>query len=355
MPWNFVSLFNEAIRCLPERVMIKRDYLWASELQMDAYSRYLRMWAHRMSNPPNERSRRKFVMGHITEWIVSLILTMCGILKAKQMRGEVQLPGLLKVSGKLDFIAGGEIVDWEKAKEEIKKMQMLFAVAMDDMPPIIKHAVDLVLTRMQNMFSRVPLREYIIECKSVSGMIMKLIQKSNQPRSRHVMQPLHYLLANKDVPSALLLYISKDDAIMEQFEVTRSKQLCKLYHDDVKMMTDYYNNSGRNYMKNLPPKEQEMIFEQDSFTFQKNMNVQYSNYLTMGWNYRDYEHFEEEWGKKKASWNRTFKRVVNGDNMTANNKQVISEVTKIFPQWDMYVEKARKAGAFLKPETEEEE
>src|SRR6185369_12622647 len=101
MEWDFVSLFNEAVRTLPHKPFIKRDNIWASELQGDAYSRYLKMWAHPMTNPPNERSNRKFIMGHVTEWIIEMILTVTGILQAKQLRGEVQLPGLLKVTGRL--------------------------------------------------------------------------------------------------------------------------------------------------------------------------------------------------------------------------------------------------------------
>lgn len=352
--WDFSSLFNEALRCLPERPMVKRDYLWASELKMDAYSRYLRMWAHPMTNAPNERSRRKFIMGHIVEWIVGLVMTMCGVLKAKQLRGEVQLPGLLKVSGKLDFVAGGN-VDWEQAKEELKKIEMIFAASADDAPPIIRHAAQYVFSRMQTIFTYVPLREYIVEVKSVASVIMKLIQASNKPRGRHVLQPLHYLIANPEIPGAKLLYVSKDDAIMESFLVTETKELRKLYVGDVKMMTDYYNNSGKNYMKNLPPREPEMIFEEDSFTFQKNMNVQYSNYLTLGWGYKDYDEFELRWAKPKGQYNRVFKRCVRGENLTAANKDIIIEAKKYFPQWDKLVAKAKAAGAFEKPEESEEE
>ena len=363
MDWDFSSLFNEAIRSLPERAMVRRDYLWASELKMDVYSRYLRMWAHPMSNPPTDRSKRKFVSGHIVEWIVGLILTMCGILKAKQLRGEVQLPGLLKVSGKLDFVAGGEIIDWEKTKEDVKRIQSLFAVSMDDMPPIIKHATDHVLSKMQMMFTLVPLKENIIEVKSCAGMIMKLIQKSNQPRPRHVMQPFHYLLANKEIPQAQLLYISKDDAIMESFVVQRTKPLLKIYHDDVKIMTDYYNASGKNYLKNLPPIESELIFEPDSFSFQKNMNVQYSNYLTLGWGYKDYDEFELKFAPLKASYNRVFKRhVLEGKEvkgklmkLTTANIEIIAEAKKTFPDWDKFVDDARKSGAFEKQEEGEDD
>lgn len=366
MDWDFKSLFDEAVRTLPQRAMVRRDNIWASEMMGDAYSRYLRMWAHPQSNPSNERSNRKFIMGHITEWIIEMILTVTGILQAKQLRGEVQLPGLLKVTGKLDFIAGGNI-DWVKAKEQLEMIQKLFAVSIADMPPIIFHAITHIFSRMEKMFTLVPLREYILEVKSCSGMIMKLIQKSMQPRPRHKMQPLHYLLANKEIPAAQLLYVSKDDALLENFIITPTPPLLKTYRDDVKMMTDYYNNSGKNYIKNLPPRELELIFEEDSFTFQKNMNVQYSNYLTMGWGYADFDAFEKQWAPVKASYNRTFKRhVLEGTvqigktgkpsimKLTPANIDTIREAKVLFPLWDKYVAKAKAAGAFDKPETEED-
>lgn len=355
MEWDFSSLFREAVRSLPQRPIVKRDYLWASELGMDSYSLYLRMHAHVRSNPPGEQAQGKFIMGHFYEWAIGLILTMTGILKAKQLKGEVQLPGLLRVSGKLDFIAGGN-VDWVAAREEVKKLQLLFAISMDDMPPIIKHAIDYVLNRMEMMFTRVPLREYIIEVKSCSRMVMNLIVKTGKPLQRQLLQPLHYLLANKNITAAQLLYASKDDGRMEGFVITPTKQLAKTYYDSVKTITDYYNNSGKNYLKNLPPKESEMLFTQETFTFQKNTNIQYSSYLTFGWpEYKTPEEFGLAWDKVKTSWNRTFKRCVTGAKMTALNTEVIMGAKKLFPEWDKQVELARKSGIFEKPETENEE
>lgn len=370
MEWDFSLLFNQALACIPNRPMVRRDYLWASELGMDPYSRYLRMWAHPMTNPPTERSHRKFCMGHIVEWIVGVILTSCGILKNKQLHGEVQLPGLLKVTGRLDFVAGGNI-NWEEATENLKKIETIFNTSADDAPPIIRHASKYVFAKMQMMFTHVPLREYILEVKSCAGMIMKLIQASGQPRPRHVLQPLHYLLANPDISAAQLLYISKDDAIMETFIVTETKELRKIYVTDVKMMTDYYNNSGKNYLKNAPPREKEIIFEEDSFTFQKNMNCQYSNYLTLGWGYADYDEFEKKWAPVKTSYNRVFKRHVlegkmierKGKNgitsspmkLTPSNIEVIKEAQFLFPLWDKHIAAARKAGAFQKQDENEDE
>src|SRR5262245_7079186 len=104
--WQFCTLWNQAINSIPGRPLVKRDYCYASELGGAFVDRYLRMHAVPYSNPPNERSRRKFFVGEIFEWTVKMMLRSIGILKDSQVRAMVELPnGLLKVSGKLDFIA----------------------------------------------------------------------------------------------------------------------------------------------------------------------------------------------------------------------------------------------------------
>lgn len=350
MPWDFASLFNESIRSLPERPLQKRSHIWASEIGKDYASRYLRMHAHTPTNPPNDRSRQKFAMGHITEWIVGLILSVTGILKSKQMRGEVTLPGMLRVSGKMDFIAGGDI-DCIAARERVKDIRAAFAISMDDMPPIIFHAVDRVFFRMEQMFTRVPLKEYIIEIKSCASFISTRLTNTGTPMPDHVMQAFHYVLANN--MDALLIYICKDDAMCHQFEVTKSKPLLKLYTEDVATMTDYYNSSGKNYLKNIPEKAPEVYFDHPSFTFLKNSQVAYSPYLTMLYGLKDFDAFKYKWQYDITAFNRVFKRCVKGDNITPANTTIIKKAEKQFPEWNKYVAKAKAAGAFQKPEEEE--
>lgn len=354
MPWDFAQLFGEAIRSLPERPMVKRNYIYASELGLDYCTRYLKMHAHPFSNPYNDRTKRKFMSGQIFEWIVYLILSVTGILKAKQLKGSVELPGLLRVSGKLDFVAGGEVVDWEQSRQEMKTIQRLFALSFSDMPPIIEHSVDRILFRMEQMFSRVPLREYIMECKAVSAFVSDLIEKSNKPRAGHPLQTLHYLLANKEIPEGFIGYINKDSFEYNQFLVQPTKDLLKQYRDDVKTMTDYYNNSGKNFLKNMPPKSPEVVFEEASFRFVKSNGAEYTPYLTMLYGYKNIDEFKERWQKPLNSWNYTFKRVVLGKNLTPTNKEAIIEAKKVFPEFDKYVAKAKASGAFETPETEED-
>lgn len=341
--WRFSEIWNEALHTLPERPLVKRQHIWASELGQSKIDRYLKMNAHPFSNPPNDRSLRKFSAGHIWEWILGFVLTSTGILKEKQLRGEVELPGLLRVTGKLDFVAGG-FVDWDKARADITQMQKLFSASIGDMPPIIFHAAANIINTMQKKYGANPLEEIILEVKSVSSYMSEKIQKTGLPMPHHVLQNLHYVIANK-LPGAVN-YICKDDCIVSEFSVLPSKPLLKLYHDDVRAMTELINNTGKNYLKNIPEKEPEANFVLGLFRFEKNFMVEYSPYLTYVYNYKTPEDFRLKWQKDISSWNRTFKRVVTGAKMTPLNLSVISEVKKVFPEFDLYVEKAKKSGVF---------
>lgn len=355
MQWGFSELWNESLRSLPERPMVKREHIWASELSGDFTTRYLKMHAHPYTNPFNDRSRRKFIAGHIWEWIVGLILTMCGVLKAQQLRGEIQLPGLLMVSGKLDFIAGGE-VDWEKAKAEVKRIQQMFALSVGEVPPIIFYAADRILARMEMMFTRVPLKKIVLECKSVSSFVSDLIEKTGKPRPGHDLQILHYILANpEETDEGMLLYINKDSCLCTQFEITPTSGIIKTYNNDVKQMTEYFRSSGRDYLKNIPTPEPEVNFVDGSYRFVKNYHAEYSPYLTMLYGYKDFDQFKNYWQSRLGSWNRVFKRVVTGENITPSNSIIIKEVVKVFPEWDLYVKKAKKANAFAKPEDNDDD
>jgi hypothetical protein len=303
-----------------------------------------------MTNPPNERSRRKFISGHIFEWIVSLILTRIGILKQKQLKGDVELPNLLRVSGKCDFVAGGA-VDWEKSFNEIEKLKVLMSQSFDDAPPFILHAGEYIYEHFKHRFEKNPLKEVVYECKSISSVMFNKVERVGA-MPNHILQTGHYLLANK-MDEGKIGYISKDDCLMSEFSVDNSRELMMAYKIDVATMTGWYNNAGKNYLNNKPPLEPEVYFDHKLFKFEKNYRVEYSNYLQMLYGYETPEQYRDKWAKSVASWNRVFKRCVCGDKMTDNNKAVINEAIKVFPEWDDYVMMAKEVGAFLTEETEE--
>lgn len=375
MPWDIASVLSEAIRTAePERPLIRRDYIYASELGYDFASRYLAMYAHVPSNPPNDRSEGKFLMGKLMEAIIGIVLTVTGILRHHQLRGETNLKGLLRVSGKLDYIAGGSGIDWDEAESKVKIMQQFFAMSAAWMPKFIFNATDKVLAHFKNVFSNVPMEKYIYEIKSVSGMVFDIIEATHKARHHHILQSGHYLISDKEsVDATKILYWSRDDARMEEMKTEATKDFLKLYKSDVATMTGYYNEGiGRNYLKHIPPLAPEVHFLEGSWRFEKNMNVQYSRYLTFLYGYKNFDAFKERWAAPLTSFNRVFKRHVNEGKeitrtkkdgtvvksvakLTAANIEIIKEAKKIFHDWDKFVNDARKSGAFQTQEENEDE
>lgn len=346
--WRLDKLWNESLHTIPERPMQPRNYMYASELGGSYIDRYLKMNAVPMTNKPNDRSLRKFSAGHVFEWIVGLVLTMAGVMKAKQLRGEYQIPGCLSVAGRLDFIAGG-LVDWDAAEAKVKELQSLFSVSMSDMPPIVFHAVEKILAQFRAQFQNNPLKEVVFECKSVSSFMSDKLDRTGEPMPHHVLQCQHYLLSN-EMDEAYLFYISKDDMKAYQFSVVNDKKTLGIYAADAKKMTEYYNAGfdAKKPLRLAPPPEPEVTFDNGTFRFGTNYKVEYSNYLTLLYpQYPTPMAYREFWDSRVASWNRVFKRAATGQNITAKNKEIIDDAIAVFPDWEQKVASAIKAGAFI--------
>lgn len=364
LDWNFAGIWEEAFSSIPQRPMTARNYIYASELGGSFHDRYLKMNAHPYSNPYNFRSQGKMMAGSFFEAVVKTILIGTGIYKREQLKGKIELPNCLPVSGKLDFIAGGNI-DWDEAKARAEKVKEFFSFCFADLSPFTNHMTDKILVHFKHLFSYTPLMEKILEVKSLSGFIFQLVKKGNKPRRGHPLQGLHYLLANKELQKGLLTYINREDVMIHEFDIAREKALLKEYKEDVATMTAYYNDGVMGYMKHIPPTDPQVLFEEASYKFVKNNKVEYSPYLTMSYSYKNIDHFKEVWDKKITKWNNSFRRhVLEGTptgkydkplKLTDDNKIVIEEMRGAFNEYDKYLKLAKKEGAFLKPEENEEE
>jgi hypothetical protein len=234
-------------------------------------------------------------------------------------------------------------------------MQQMFDFSFDDMPRFVTHAVTHILARMEKQFGNKPLKEIILENKAISAFMSEKIQKSGKAMPHNVLQTFHYLLANPEISQAKLNYICKDDNIMQEFTIERGVKIAQFYRDDVTKMTEIYNASNVNKpLKTMPKPEPECLFDTNVFRFEKNFRVEYSNYLTMLYGYATPEDFRMTWQKNVTSWNRVFKRCVKGENMTPANLSIIKEASKLWPEWDKWVQKAKSVGAFMTEEELEE-
>lgn len=348
------DIWEECLRALPERPPKPRDYIYASELDGSFRDRYLKMWAHPPSNPINSRARLKMLAGKFFEDVVGQILTGCGLLKERQLAGRVELKGMLSVSGKKDFVFGG-LIDWDEAASRAEQLKQTALLSQTETAAFILYMTDCIIPHFRNILSVAPAMEMVMECKSVSGFVFGLIEKNGQPRRGHDLQTLHYLLSDKEIQKGIITYISREDCMLKEIGIEKTPELLKRYSRDVETMTDYYRASGNNYLKNVPPPDPEVIFEQANWSFRKSNFVEYSPFLTYTYGYRSIDDFKFKWDKPLSQFNRVFKRVVKGDNLTAANRAIIEEAKKVFPEWDKLVAEAKAAGAFDRPEETEEE
>ena len=101
------------------------------------------------------------------------------------------------------------------------------------------------------------------------------------------------------------------------------EELLKQYHAKIKSISEYYNK------KELPPKEPEVVWDEDTERFSKNFNVEYSSYLKRNYGLENPEAFNDKWGSKIESWNRVVGRIKAGKELTSNNKEKIAEMSEL--------------------------
>jgi hypothetical protein len=334
LSWSFYQIANDAAT-RPDRETRARDYLWATDLGNAPVDVYLKMMGEVPTNPPNARSMRKFHAGDIWEFYAYLVLYFAGVLKSNQDHLAYQYPGLLKVTGRQDFLAGG-VGDWQKARA---------AIAMFPMTDPIKDYFERMVTLFENTYGNKELKEIVIETKSVGSFMWPRYEKTGKPSLAHQVQIYHYLKA-QNKPEGHVAYISKDDSLMLEFGVFNPDPTIEAeYKSRIELLTGYYNR------KEQPPIEKEIIFDEDTLSFNKNWKIEYSPYLTKLYGYSEPEAYYNMWQPKAAQFNRVFKRVLQNKLgkttptgkpilITKDNAAVIEEITAYFPNFEALVQKA---------------
>lgn len=323
MIWTFANIWNESIAVREERELKERDYMWASELGSSFIDRYYKMKGYKPTNPPNQRAMRKFGAGNIWEYVVYMVLERAGLIISAQEHLAFQYPGLLKVTGKLDFLVGG-VPDLERAQAAIENMNL---------PPMLKDISIRIIANIKTL-QLTELKPIVLEVKSCSAMMWPKYEYSQRPADNHSMQNFYYLKA-KGMDEGHVVYINKDDCMLLEFPIYNPGFVEKMYKEDITTMTDYWE-SGE-----VPKKPEEVIFDTDTFNFRKNWQIEYSPFLTMLYGYERGDIFAERWDSSVKGWNRVYKRCVNGDKLTAANQEIISDAKRTFFNWDELVEMGR--------------
>lgn len=325
MKWSIGQIWNEALENRSEREITPRTHIWASEMGGSYIDRYLRMTGTKPTNPPNARSLRKFEAGNMMEWVVGMILKRAGIYKATQDHISHQYPGLLEVTGRLDFLAGGE-VDWEKARSEVFQLEL---------PEFFSRATTQIIEYLSTNYPQ-GLENIVLEIKSCSSFMYDRYEKVGAG-DNHQLQAFHYL-KGMNKPEAHIVYISKDDLRMLEFGLFNPSPVEDEYKKDIQAMTEIINGGKE------PQKEDLIVYDQKTGRFSRNWKVAYSGYLQLLYGYENQMAYETVWTPKVASMNRVMTRCVKGEKMTAKNLEIIEEAKKLFPNWEELVVNSKSKG-----------
>ena len=290
--------------------MKPRDYLWASELGNSPIDLYLRLKGTPPSNPPNERAKRKMGAGVDWEFTIEQILKSAGILLETQVNCQHQYEGLMRVSGKLDFLIGGK-ADLEKAQKYLADGS---AYLSENRRRAAERAIKYYLKKYPEGFAPMP-----IELKSISDYAMDDMEKTNKPVARNVKQLTHYLIS-KGYKKGILAYLNRNDERMMEFVVELTPEIEAAYRAPIEVISKYF------YANEQPPKEKLIIWDEQNNKFTKNLNVSWSNYLTLLYGFKEPREYDEPYGKMATNWNRVLKRLKAGSKMTAKNEAILAEI-----------------------------
>lgn len=313
MSWSFFQTWNDSLLKREDRKVKPRYNIWASEMGGAYIDRYLKMTGVEPTNPPNPRSLRKFEAGNLWEWIVGYVLKRAGIFISAQDWVSYKYPELLEVTGKIDYMAGGN-PDWKTAIKSVDEL---------DLPDLMARASKNIINDLAKKY-KFGLKKVVLEIKSCSSFMFDRYEMTKQANEHHVLQAYHYLKA-KNMDEAHIVYVCKDDCRMIEFGVFHPSPVEEIYKADIKKMTEFINAKQR------PEKEPLVDFDEESLRFSPNWKVMYSNYLTMLYGYKNQREFEDKYRPITSSWNRVVKRAVEDKNMTDLNKKILNEIKLDFP------------------------
>lgn len=300
MKWSISEQWNECAQS-SNRDPEKREHLWASELGSPDIDVLLKTKGTPYTNPPNERSLRKFMAGNIWEGVMEMIFRSCDLIIDREKRAELVIGGQ-KVTGRSDFIAGGH-PDFLQSVAYISTLPESFQTLAND-----------ILERIKKYKGK-NLQPTVIELKSASSYAFELLLHRDEPFKNHKFQCRTYMEA--EGMDGKVFYICKDDCRVKEFNLyLHEKELTKEWKDEIKHKQNVIQ-TGKAEKENL------ILFDK---MFSKNLGVEYSNYLKRVYGFNTPEDYREAVDKKISRWNRVLTRMNEDKEMTANNLEAIEEM-----------------------------
>lgn len=293
-PWNMAAMSEN-------RPLVPREYIYASEIFGSKIDRFLKMRAVPFTDPPNDRSLRKFFSGNVWEHIVKQVLLVTGLYHKEEVKIDATpFSGLMSVHGRHDFLAGG-YVERDEALYNIKKHNL----------PEILHRI---AYRAIDFYAGQNLEMKIIELKSISMFTYEYIEKRNRAIDGHVGQSYHYK-RNSSYPTEIA-YVSKDTTLLKEYE---TPDIEDAYKQDIAQMT-YYLTRGIQ-----PDPEPLMGFDASIGAFNKNFKVEYSPYLKMIYGFGSPDEYRRAVEALVKRWNNALSRYAKAElgHMTPTGKPIV--------------------------------
>lgn len=274
-----------------EREIEPRANMWASELGKGVADVVLKMRGVKPTNPPNDRSRRKFEAGNIFEWIVRLVLLRAGVLQKTQERiAHKYGDEWVEVTGRLDFVAGG-----------VPRLVEGLAMPELELPTVIARAGDEIIEKLRAAFPD-GLKHRIVEVKSLSSFMFDALAKTGSASRNHRLQNFHYIKGRGE-ESGSILYICRDDLRMMEVEVFNDADTENEYRAEIAEIS-------RVYLRNEQvPLEPLIVYDTDTEKFTRNWNVAYSSYLTMLYGFKTTAEYEDLYRPKATRFNSVLNRI----------------------------------------------
>lgn len=322
--WSIYQFWNKSIleiRNGNKREIKARDILFASELGKSFIDLWYSLKGEAPSNDFTETTLRKFDAGIIWEKILEVIFKKMGIILESQKSLRLEMKNCLPVWGRLDFLVGGKL-DKEKAKKDLEGIKELLPGNVFETS---KKIIDLLPAELKPL---------VLEIKSISSFMFDKYSTGGQPNNNHRIQLATYL-KGLNMDEGHILYISKDDARLLELVVYNPSSATEELERFVREFSNYWFNNE------IPPKEKEIIFDEEWGKFALNWKVIYSQYLIKIYGYKDRTEVENIFKPLVEKWNRVLGRVKQKKEMTKGNLEAIKEIKDFGFNYEEIIEKLK--------------
>ena len=323
--WSLSQIWNQALTSVPRRELEPRDYIWASELGGSFYDRYWKMKGRQPTTPPNVRALRKFEAGNLVEWVILQVLARAGVLRGTQE--HFTLDGVINVTGRLDFQAGGEIQ----------------VPDYSDLPETFQGIAQSTIEQLKEKFPD-GLADVNIEVKSCAGSMFD--KYTLAPAPQHGLQAFVQAIATNR--PTLLVYVSRDDLRIVEWKIMpKSEKYQKLLDKDLEKMAEIikiridFKEPGNFITHRDLLKFKEPLLVWSGGKFSSNWKIEYSNYLT-DYGYERPDEYSEPAKSISRRLNNIVKKLKEGKELTKVNFATLDECYAFYPEAEDIINKLKE-------------